>query len=153
MDILGDMLCNSSYLDYHVQNEKGTIWQELQATNDDTFETLMENVYFNVYRDHMMGLPILGVIDNIYEISRDMIVEFHNRMYFGENMMVIGTGNIEHQQLVDLTEEHFGRLQRTNGGQEILNLDTPKFNPGLLYVRDDQMQNQSLGVFFDAPSW
>ena len=32
-------------------------------------------------------------------------------------------------------------------------MDTPKFNPGLLYVRDDHMQNQSLGVFYDAPSW
>ena len=116
MDILGDMLCNSSYLDYHVQMEKDTIWQELQATNDDTFETLMENVYFNVYRDHMMGLPILGVIENIHRISRDMIVDFHQRMYYGENLMVVGTGNIEHQQLVDLTEQHFGRLQRTNGG-------------------------------------
>ena len=96
VDILGDMLCNSSYLDYHVQMEKDTIWQELQATNDDTFETLMENVYFNVYREHMMGLPILGVIENIYKISRDMIVDFHKRMYFGENMMVVGTGNIDH---------------------------------------------------------
>lgn len=90
------MLTNSSYLDYHVQMEKDTIWQELQATNDDTFETLMENVYFNVYRDHMMGLPILGIIENIYKISRDMIVEFHNRMYYGENLVIVGTGNIEH---------------------------------------------------------
>jgi len=105
VDILGDMLCNSAYLDYHVQMEKGTIWQELQATNDDTFETLMENVYFNVYRDHMMGLPILGVIDNIYKISRDMIVEYHQRMYFGENMTVVGTGAIDHQQLVDQVEQ------------------------------------------------
>ena len=56
----------------------------------------MENVYFNVYRDHMMGLPILGIIENIYKISRDMIVEFHNRMYFGENLTIIGTGNVEH---------------------------------------------------------
>jgi predicted Zn-dependent peptidase len=96
VSILGDMLTNSSYLDYHVQMEKDTIWQELQATNDDTFETLMENVYFNVYRDHMMGLPILGVIENIYKISRDMIVDFHNRMYYGENLIIVGTGNIEH---------------------------------------------------------
>lgn len=101
----------------------------------------------------MMGLPILGVIDNIYKISRDMIVEYHQRMYYGENMTVVGTGAIDHQQLVDQVEQHFGRLQRTNGGIELLNMDTPKFNPGLLYVRDDQMQNQSLGVFFDAPSW
>ena len=61
-------------------------------------------------------------------------------MYFGENMIIVGTGNVEHQMLMDLAEQHFGKLQRTNGGQEILNLDTPKFDPGLLYVRDDVMQ-------------
>jgi mitochondrial-processing peptidase subunit beta len=70
----------------------------------------MENVYFNVYRDHMMGLPILGEIDNIYKITRDMIVEYHKRMYFGENMIIVGTGNVEHQMLVDLSEKHFGKL-------------------------------------------
>ena len=43
-----------------------------------------------------MGLPILGIIENIYKISRDMIVEFHNRMYYGENLVIVGTGNVEH---------------------------------------------------------
>lgn len=153
VDVLGDMLCNSQYNRYHVEAEKSTIWQELQATNDDTFETLMENVYFNVYRDHMMGLPILGEINNIHKITREMIVGFHKRMYYGENMIIIGTGNVEHQMLVDLAEQHFGKLQRTNGGAEILNLDTPAFTPGYMYVRDDIMQNQALGVFYNAPCW
>jgi predicted Zn-dependent peptidase len=70
----------------------------------------MENVYFNVYRDHMMGLPILGEIDNIHKISRDMIVGFHQRMYYGENMVIVATGNVEHQMVVDLSEQHFGKL-------------------------------------------
>lgn len=70
----------------------------------------MENVYYNVYRSHMMGLPILGEIDNIHKITRDMIVEYHQRMYFGENMVMVGTGNVNHDQLVDLAEQHFGKL-------------------------------------------
>ena len=77
VDVLGDMLLNSKYLKFHVDAEKDTIWQELQATNDDHFETLMENVYSNVYKDHMMGLPILGEINNIHKITREMIVDFH----------------------------------------------------------------------------
>ena len=117
VDMLGDMLTSSRYLDYHVEQEKSTIWQELQATNDDNFETLMENVYFNIWRDHQMGLPILGEINNIYQINREMIVGFHQRMYFGDNITIIGTGNVEHEMLVDLAEKHFGKLQRTNGGE------------------------------------
>jgi predicted Zn-dependent peptidase len=55
VEILGDMLCNSIYDNYHLEMEKDTIWQELLATNQDFMETLMENVYYNIYKDHMMG--------------------------------------------------------------------------------------------------
>ena len=46
---------NSVYDNYQLENEKDTIWQELEATNLVPKETLMQNVYFNVYKDHMMG--------------------------------------------------------------------------------------------------
>ena len=55
VEILGDMLANSVYDESHLENEKETIWQELLATNEDHMETLMENVYYNIYREHMMG--------------------------------------------------------------------------------------------------
>lgn len=104
VEILGDMLCNSTYDPYHVELEKDTIWQELESVNQDPKETLMENVYFNIYREHMMGQPILGDIDNIRQITRDMIVDFHQRNYFGENIVIVGAGAISHQQLLDLVE-------------------------------------------------
>lgn len=96
VEILGDMLGSSVYDNYHLENEKETIWQELLATNQDLMETLMENVYYNIYREHMMGQPILGEIDNIYQIKRDMVVDFHDRNYYGENMVIVGTGDINH---------------------------------------------------------
>lgn len=96
VEILGDMLCNSVYDPYHVEMEKDTIWQELEAVNQDPKETLMENVYFNCYKNHMMGQPILGDIDNIRMITRDMIMDFHSRNYYGENLVIVGSGAIEH---------------------------------------------------------
>jgi len=33
VEILGDMLTNSLYDNYHLESEKETIWQELLATN------------------------------------------------------------------------------------------------------------------------
>lgn len=54
----------------------------------------MENVYYNIFREHMMGQPILGDIDNIRSINREMVVNFHATNYFGENMVIVGTGAI-----------------------------------------------------------
>lgn len=96
VEILGDMLCNSVYDHYHLEMEKGTIWQELESVNEDPKETLMENVYFNCFRDHMMGQPILGDIDNIRQINREMVTDFHARNYFGENIVIVGSGAIAH---------------------------------------------------------
>ena len=112
----------------------------------------MENVYFNVFKDHMMGQPILGDIDNIREITRDMVTDFHQRNYFGENMVVVGAGNIDHQMLVDLVEQHLSGLPRTSMLQ-MHNMEKAIFNPGLLMIRDDEKVNSSVGVFYDAPSW
>ena len=104
IDILGDMVCNSRFDRNAVEMEKDTIWQELEAVNQDPKETLMENVYYNIYRDHMMGQPILGDIDNIRQINQDMVLEFYRRNYFGKNIVVVATGAVEHQQVVDLVE-------------------------------------------------
>lgn len=152
MEILGDMMCNSRYDQYHLEMEKDTIWQELEAVNQDPKETLMENVYYNIYREHMMGQPILGDIDNITQITRDMVVDYHARNYFGENMVIVGTGKVDHQQLVDLCEQHFSSLPR-KAPLPILGLEKAVYNPGMLMIRDDEMVNSSIGVFYDAPDW
>ena len=112
----------------------------------------MENVYFNVYKDHMMGQPILGDIDNIRQINREMVTDFHKRNYFGENIVIVGAGAVNHQQLVDLVEKHFSSMQRTSN-LPMHNLNKAVFNPGLLMIRDDEMANSSIGVFYKAPSW
>lgn len=81
-----------------------------------------------------------------------MVVDFHRRNYYGENMVIVGTGALEHQQLVDLVEQHFVNMPRTSS-LPTFNQEKPIFNPGLLMIRDDEMINSSVGVFYDAPSW
>lgn len=152
VEVLGDMLCHSTYDNYHLEMEKETIWQELLATNQDFMETLMENVYNNIYREHMMGQPILGIIDNIYEIKRDMVVDFHKTNYYGENIVIVGTGNIEHKRLVDLSQKHFDSLPR-RAAKVANGLEKPDFHRSLMFISDDEMMNSNAGVFYEAPGW
>ena len=100
----------------------------------------MENVYYNIYgSNHMMGAPILGDIENIYAVTRDMVVDFHNTNYFGKNMVLVGTGSVEHQMLVDLAEKHLSKFPMNNV-KPIKNTEKPIFTPSLLFVQDEEMQ-------------
>ena len=124
----------------------------MEHTNADHKETLMEFVYYNIYREHMMGLPILGVQENIRKINRDMVMDFHSTNYFGENIVIVGTGNVVHEELVDLSEKHFGHLKRL-ATKEIKGTNKAEFHPGLLCVRDENIDVSNVGVFYNAPSW
>eukprot|EP00826_Nyctotherus_ovalis_P005650 TRINITY_DN11287_c0_g1_i12.p1 TRINITY_DN11287_c0_g1~~TRINITY_DN11287_c0_g1_i12.p1 ORF type:complete len:349 (-),score=92.85 TRINITY_DN11287_c0_g1_i12:254-1300(-) len=154
VDILGDMLLNSVYDKGHLEAEKGTILQELEEVNKDPMEVLLENVYFSAYRDHMMGQPILGDRLNICSVTRDMVVNFHAANYFGENMIVVGTGDVDHKELVDMVKHHFANCKRSPPeGLEREGMNRPIYNPGLSMLRDDEMEDCHVGVFYNAPSW
>ena len=102
----------------------------------------------------MMGQPILGIRENIGTITQDQIIEYHKTHYVGSNMVIVGAGEITHQELVELADKYFGKLP-TNipSGFSIQNTDKPQFTPSLMFMRDDEMTNVNIGVFFEAPGW
>jgi processing peptidase subunit alpha/processing peptidase subunit beta len=59
-----------------------------------------------------MALPILGKINNMYTIDRDVVVKFHKANYFGENLIVVGCGDIKHDELCKFVLESFQKLPR-----------------------------------------
>lgn len=79
-----------------ITEEKDTILSELDHCNKDPKEVIMEAAHFNSFRDHMMGSPILGDIDNIQNVNKKMVEEYYFTNYFGKNIIVIGTGAVNH---------------------------------------------------------
>ena len=154
MDILGDMLLNSLYKESNLEAEKETILQELEEVNKDPMEVLLENVYYNAYREHMMGQPILGDRGNIKSVTRDMVTHFHSANYFGENMVIVGSGDVNHAELVDMAKQHFGSCnKKPPEGVQRKGIEKPTYIPALTMIRDDEMENSCVGIFYNAPSW
>jgi mitochondrial-processing peptidase subunit beta len=154
VNILGDMIINPKLDKAMIAEEKDTIKTELEESNKDTQETIMEAAHFNSYRDHMIGQPILGDIDNIENVTQDMVREYHATNYVGKNLVIVGTGNINHKQFVDMVANNFGTLNKNQPqGLEKKNTHKPIYTPSLMYMRDDELYNVGVGVFYEAPSW
>lgn len=111
VDILSDMIQNPLLSNESITEEKDTILTELEHSNKDPQETIMEAIHFNSYRDHMIGSPILGDIDNIYNVNKQMIEEYYHTNYHGSNLIVIGTGGVNHDQFVQMVAEKFGNMK------------------------------------------
>jgi predicted Zn-dependent peptidase len=102
----------------------------------------------------MMGQPILGDRDNITNntISHETVSSFHKENYFGENMIVVGTGDVNHEQLISLVQQHFGKLTM-KPDIERKGMNKPVYIPAMMLSRDDELRNACVGIFYDAPSW
>lgn len=48
----------------------------------------------NYFRGHPLGKPILGLPENINSVTREMVVEFHDLNYTGENFFFNFSGNL-----------------------------------------------------------
>lgn len=104
VDLLGDMVCNSQFNGSELELMKESVSQEHEANHTQYKETLLENVHFNVYREHMIGQPVKGDRDNVQNISTDMIRDFHTTNFFGENLVIVGVGNLNHNEFVERVE-------------------------------------------------
>ena len=111
VSILGDIIQNPLLNKHQVDEEKDTIKTELEESNKDSQETILEGVHFNCFRDHMIGQPILGDIDNIYNVTQDMIREYHANNYIGKNIVVVGTGGVNHKEFVDMVANEFSGMK------------------------------------------
>ena len=154
VNILGDILQNPLLNKDQINDEKDTIKTELEESNKDVQEIIMEAAHFNSFRDHYIGQPILGDIDNIYNVTQDMVKEYHASHYIGKNIIIVGTGNVNHKEFVDAVERDFGNLNKNSPpGLEKKNMEKPNYTPSIMLMRDDENYNAGIGVFYDAPSW
>ena len=101
VEIVGDMITNSLYRSTDIENERGTIHRELIETQkSNPLETTIEIAHRGVFNNHQMGLPILGFIQNMQTISKEMIESYHRENYIGDNIILVAAGPINHDELV-----------------------------------------------------
>src|SRR6185436_16417506 len=98
--LLGDMVSNSKLDNNELELVREEVHQHHEESHHRYMETLIENVHFNVYREHMMGQPKKGDRDNVYNLTADHVRDFHSTHYHGDNIVVVGTGNINHDEFV-----------------------------------------------------
>ena len=149
--LIGDLISNSTINANELEVVKQDVAEEHEDNHNRYMETTIENAHFNVYREHMMGQPIKGDRDILQTIGADSLRDFHTTHYFGDNIVVVGAGNLNHDEFVGQVQAAFQSLPKSTAGK-IKNKERPIYIPALLFIRDDEMVNSNVGIFYDAPS-
>jgi predicted Zn-dependent peptidase len=110
LDILSDILQNSTFLPEEIERERAVILQEIGQANDTPDDIVFDHFQECAYPDQAMGRPVLGSPEIIRKIERDTIVGYLRNHYGARRMVLAAAGHLDHDHFAGLADNLLGGL-------------------------------------------
>ncbi len=118
MELVGDMLQNSTFEEEPLQKELGVILEEIDMYDDSPEDLVHELLQKNVWKDHALGYIISGEKKIVSGMTRDQIVDYMNLHYCGSNMVISIAGNYDENAVLDDLKKYFADIPRFGTGTD-----------------------------------
>jgi predicted Zn-dependent peptidase len=110
LDLLSDMLFNSSFPENEIEKEKDVILDEINSYKDSPSELIFDDFEDYLFKGLSLGRNILGVPKKIKSFERKDLISFREKNYHTNQTVVFSIGNIEFKKLVKLVSKHFSEI-------------------------------------------
>ncbi len=112
IELLADILLNSVYNSGELEKERNVILNEIRQYKDYPEEMVFEGLQRTIYPQHPLGRPILGSSELVGSYQRNNLLEFVEKFYLPQNMILSAAGAVDHDAIVDMAEKYFGHLKQ-----------------------------------------
>ncbi len=110
IDVIADILQNSTLDAKELERERQVILQEIGQANDTPDDIVFDYFQETALPDQALGRSILGSPENVSSLTRDDLFDFMSRRYSPKRMVFSASGKVDHQQIVDLVSSKFDNL-------------------------------------------
>jgi len=107
VDVLSDMLVNSKFKQEEIDKERGVILEEYNMYQDTPMYQIGWNFERLVFGDQALGWDQIGTKELINSVMHEDFVKYNKELYTPDNIVISVSGNIEHNNVVDLLHKHF----------------------------------------------
>ncbi len=150
-NILSDISLNSTFEPDDMELERQVILKEVSMMEDmpdDNIHVLFNRLF---WVDHPIGMPILGTRETVSSIGRETIQKYINKFYVPERILVVASGDVDHQSMVSSFEPFFESFSN-RGNLNSEKSTPPRSNAGIsIHFKDLEQVHICLGG--EAPSY
>lgn len=152
VDILSDILQNSKLEESAIERERDVILRESEEVEKQVEEVVFDHLHATAFQGQALGRTILGPRQNIRDITRTELTNYIKKNYTADRMVLVGSGGVPHEQLVQLAEKHFSGLPET-AGAATLSKQKADFIGSDVRVRDDTLGTANIALAVEGVSW
>ena len=149
LDILSDMLFNSTFPQEKFEKEKGIVIEEIRkdTENPDYQKELALRQAF--FQNPPYSLPVIGNIESIENMTREQVVDYYQTYYSPNNMFALIIGDFRKEDMYKKFESYFGKAPSKTIPQKRITL---RQNFPFFHVEEGD-PNHTLYLKIPAPSF
>lgn len=107
IDILSDMVLNPRLDEEELKKEKSVIIEEINMYKDTPSHYVHEILAEEMWPGQPLGMPLAGTEESVNSITRNDLVAYKEGHYNPKNMLLIGTGRVQGDELVKISQKYF----------------------------------------------
>ena len=105
IDVLSDMLLNSTFPPEEIEKERDVILEEIHTSYDSPSQRVFHMADTIMWPDQPLGQDIAGTEASIRELSRDTIMSYMREQYDPSQVVMAVAGQIEHTEIEQIVGE------------------------------------------------
>lgn len=138
LELFADIVFHSVFPEKEIKKEKDVVLDEIDSYKDSPGELIFDDFEEQVYEGCRIGRNILGNEAAVKSISREMILNFVERNYSPDRMVISSVGDIPFEKLVRLVEKYFACYARR--GEPLVRVKPEIYVPRFVEVNKDTHQ-------------
>ncbi len=112
MDVLADLVSEAQFKESDIEKERQVVLQEIDMSFDNAEESIFDAYFEWAFKGHQLGRPILGTAESLGGIKRTDLLSFYRQAYGPANLIVTASGQLDHEDLVNLVDKKLGKVAR-----------------------------------------
>lgn len=149
LDVLGDMISNSVLADEAIDRQRAVILQEM-AGHDDPLQVANDLLKANLWPNHPLSNRTAGTEEALRAATRDSLLNFMNRCYVAERIVVAAAGSVDHDSFTAQVWDAFWQI-RSGQGSGPARLAPAQFASGSLVARQLDLRQVYFALAWPAP--
>ncbi|MGN9162121.1 M16 family metallopeptidase [Clostridium sulfidigenes] len=126
LELISDLLQHPTFLEEHIEKERGVILAELRSGKDDVEDLSFQKINDMAFTHSPLKIDVIGKEEIVKSISREDLIRYYNNHYVSNNTVITVVSSYEHEYVIELVKKYFSQWKRKEVNKPILNFEKNK---------------------------
>ncbi|MEW8994034.1 M16 family metallopeptidase [Clostridium sp.] len=126
LELISDLLQQPTFLEEHIEKERGVILAELRSGKDDVEDLSFQKINDMAFTHSPLKIDVIGKEAIVKSINREDLIRYYDNHYVPNNTVITVVSSYDHEYIIDLAKKYFKEWRRKEVDKPTLDFEKNK---------------------------